>query len=110
MRGQPLWQRVPTPEPEVPLTKMDPTFYGIQFSNHIHRILATNMLARGDSGGVRIDEVHMIWGMMSSTNVNFGAFFMMQLESQSRLNGSNISIGGLLTLFALAIDINLGDM
>lgn len=77
---------------------------------YIHRVLAMNVLARGDSGGVRIDELHMIWGMLTSTNVNSGDFFLKQLDRQAHLTDGNISIGGLFTPLALALGINFADV
>lgn len=68
---------------------------------YVQRSLASTVLARTDQGGVRVDELDIMWCMLNGYNVNFAQFFLSQLAGQTKQRNGKITIGALLTPIAI---------
>uniref|UniRef100_A0A803N0B8 Arabidopsis retrotransposon Orf1 C-terminal domain-containing protein n=1 Tax=Chenopodium quinoa TaxID=63459 RepID=A0A803N0B8_CHEQI len=74
------------------------------------RTIANTTFARGDSSGVvSTRELHFLWHLSEgSTALNVGCWLVDHLEDVARGSG-NITIGGMITIIASALNLNFAD-
>ncbi|KAH6768857.1 hypothetical protein C2S51_014193 [Perilla frutescens var. frutescens] len=73
-----------------------------QIQNPIFRYLHEN-------SGLRKDELYVLWSMLQAIYVDFGALLLDQFKRQVQPSKGTISIGGMITPIAMALDMNLAN-
>lgn len=61
------------------------------------RILGHTILHCHSSGNMRVEELHILWGMLTDSPLHFGHYLLRQLQSVIAPRGGIIGIGGMLT-------------
>ncbi|KAH6767782.1 hypothetical protein C2S52_018765 [Perilla frutescens var. hirtella] len=76
---------------------------------YLHRILASTVFDRRENDGLRTSELFTLWALLNAVHLNFGAFFLEQLQRQAHMDNGWICIGGLVTPIAEHFNVDLDD-
>lgn len=78
---------------------------------YAHKVMAHTIFGRGDTGGVRSDELALLWCMVRQhrMNMNSGLLLAKQLEHVAKASSGAIVVGGLISAIARHFGVSFGD-